>query len=153
MSNSGAKLHPDCVTVFNEFKGNSNKPTHDFLILKLDGINIIPDLCPPIGTSSEDPRFENSEHPAFDHMVSHLLEKGSGYAFYIFRYDKGNGRRSKLVFYTYVDDNGPAKTKMTMTSSKTAVEKGCPGFSIKIMANSKEDLSYKVGLDLVLEHP
>jgi cofilin len=153
MSNSGAKLHPDCVTMFNEFKGNSNKPTHDFLILKLDGINIIPDLCPLIGTSSEDPRFENSEHPAFDHMVSHLLEKGSGYAFYIFRYDKGNGRRSKLVFYTYVDDNGPAKTKMTMTSSKTAVEKGCPGFSIKIMANSKEDLSYKVGLDLVLEHP
>jgi cofilin len=139
--------------MFNEFKGNSNKPTHDFLILKLDGINIIPDLCPLIGTSSEDPRFENSEHPAFDHMVSHLLEKGSGYAFYIFRYDKGNGRRSKLVFYTYVDDNGPAKTKMTMTSSKTAVEKGCPGFSIKIMANSKEDLSYKVGLDLVLEHP
>ena len=149
MSNSGAKLHPDCVSMFNEFKGNSNKLTHDFLILKLDGINIIPDLCPPIGSSSEDPRFKNSEHPAFDHMVSHLLEKGSGYAFYIFQFETPNGRRSKVVFYTYVDDNGPAKTKMTITSSKAAVEKGCAGFGIKIQANSKEDLAYKVGLDLV----
>ncbi|WP_043995579.1 hypothetical protein [Microcystis aeruginosa] len=153
MSISVVKLHPDCVAIFNEFKGNANKPTHDFLTMKLDGVNIVPDLCPPIGTSSEDPRFGDKEHPAFDHMVSHLIEKGSGYAFYIFRYDKGNGHPSKLVFYTYVDDNGPAKTKMAITSSKQVVEKGCPGFSLKIQANCKEDLSYKVGLDIVLERP
>jgi cofilin len=30
MDYSAAKLHPDCVKLFNEFKGNSNVPTHDF---------------------------------------------------------------------------------------------------------------------------
>jgi len=143
MDNSAAKLHPDCVNLFNEFKGDSNKPTHDFLTMKLDGTNIVPDICPLIGTSSEDDKYKNSEHPAFDYMVDHLLEKGCGYAFYLFRYVTPNGHRSKIVFYTYVDDNSPTKTKMTITSSKSAVEKGCPGFSIKIQANSKEDLAYK----------
>ena len=150
MANSGAKLHPDCVATFNEFKGNSNKPTHDFLIFKLDGINIVLDHCPPIGASAEDPRFSQKEHPAFDHMVSHLLEKGSGYAFFVLNYEVKDGHRSKVIFITYVDDNGPAKTKMTITSSKSAVEKGCPGFGVKIQANSKEDLSYKAILDACL---
>jgi cofilin len=151
MNNSTAKLHPDCVSLFNEFKGNSNKPTHDFLTMKLDGTNVVLDLCPLIGTSSEDDKYKNSEHPAFDYMVDHLLEKGCGYAFYIFNYVTPNGHRSKIVFYTYVDDNSPAKTKMTITSSKSAVEKGCLGFGIKIQAHCKEDLSYKASLDSVLE--
>lgn len=142
MANSGAKLHPDCVTVFNEFNGNSNIPTHDFLTMKLDGVNIVPDLCPPIGTSSKDDKYKDSAHPEFDCMVDHLLEKGSGYAFYIFK----AGSKSKVVFYTYIDDSGPARTKMVMTSSKAAVEKGCPGFGVKISANSREDLSYESGL-------
>lgn len=146
MDYSAAKLHPDCVKLFNEFKGNSNVLTHDFLTMKLDGTNIAPDICPLIGTSSEDDKYKNSEHPAFDYMVDHLLEKGCGYAFYIFNYDKPNGHRSKIVFYTYVDDNSSPKTKMTITSSKSAVEKGCLGFRIKISANCRDDLTYEVGL-------
>ena len=150
MANSGAKLHPDCVTTFNEFKGNSNKPTHDFLIFKLDGINIVLDHCPVIGTSAEHPDFKHKEHPAFDHMVSHLVQKGSGYAFFVLNYEVKDGHRSKVIFITYVDDNCSPKTKMTMTSSKAAVEKGCPGFGIKIQANSKEDLAYKSILEACL---
>ncbi len=148
-TNSSAKLHPDCVTLFNEFKGNSNIPTHDFLTMKLDGIDIVLDLCPQIGTSSNDDRYKNSAHPAFDHMVDHLLTKGSGYAFFIFPIHTSSGARSKIVFITYIDDNAPVKTKMTMTSSKSALEKGCPGFGIKIQANCREDITYESVLQAV----
>ena len=85
-----------------------------------------------IGTSSEDEKYKNREHPAFDYMVDHLLEKGFGYAFYIFQVDTPVGHREKIVFYSYIDDNCPAKTKMIMTSSR-------------------DDLAYKVGLDFLLK--
>lgn len=141
-ANSGLKLHPDCVSTFNEFK-NSTKPTHDFLTMKLGKTDIELDLCPPIGTSDEAIKYRNSEHLAYDHMVEHLLEQGFGYAFYIFQLDTLNSSSKRIAFFTYVGDTCPAKIKMIMTSSKAALEKGCPGFSIKINAISSDDLSYE----------
>lgn len=148
MADSIARLHPDCVTMFNEFK-NVEKPKYDFLIMRLDGLNIVPDLCPNFGYSATTPKYSQRQHPAYDYMVDHLIEKGSGYAFYILPIDTPNGPSKKIIFFTYVDDNGPAKTKMTITSNKSVVEKGCPDFSLKITANSLEDLTYKSCLDAV----
>jgi cofilin len=151
MSIFNTQLDPDCVSWFDQF---TTIHMNDFLTMKFDGDNIVPDFCPMSGNSSKDPRFQDKEHPEFENMVSHLLEEGGGYAFYIFQYDDENGDRcEKLVFYTYVDENSPEETKTKIAFGRIVVERGCPGPWIQIQANCKEDLSYKFGLDIVLKNP
>ncbi|XP_002164497.1 uncharacterized protein LOC100204492 [Hydra vulgaris] len=150
MTSSGFTIHPECCEVFNQFKSNCNKPTHDFLVMKPDKDKVVLDLCPPLGESATLEKYKNRENPAYDRMVDYLVEHKCRYAFYIFDVNTADGRRTKVVFFTYADDNAKAQEKMIMTTSKTAVEKGCPGFAVKIQANDRDDLSYKTVLEAVL---
>ena len=150
MTTSGATIHPECCEVYNQFKSNSNKPTHDFLTMKHDNDKIVLDLCPPIGESATLDKYKDRENPAFDRMVDYLVEQKCRYAFYIFDVNTSEGRRTKVAFYTYADDNARPLDKMKYTTSKSAVEKGCPGFGVKIQANDPDDLTYKNGLEAVL---
>ena len=147
---SGSTVHPKCMEIYMQFKSNPNSPTHDFLTMKHDGNSIVLDLCPPFGETLTMEKYKNSEHPAFERMVDYLVENQCRYAFYIFDVATPESRRPKVVFYTYADDTAKPLEKMKYKTSKGAVEKVCPGFTVKIQANERDDLTYENGLAAVL---
>lgn len=92
---------------------------------------------------------ETSTDQDYDNFLEKLPENECKYAIYDFEYEiSGNeGKRSKIVFFTWSPDTAPVKSKMVYASSKDALRKSLTGISADIQGTDSSEVDY----DFVLE--
>lgn len=85
----------------------------------------------------------------YDTFLGKLPDAECKYAIYDFEYEIGNGegKRSKIVFYTWSPDNAPVRSKMVYASSKDALRRALNGVSTDIQGTDFSEVDF----DAVLE--
>ncbi|MCH0628752.1 actin depolymerization factor/cofilin-like domain-containing protein [Kocuria palustris] len=87
----------------------------------------------------------------YEKFTEKLPENECKYAVYLFEYDigKGEGSRSKLVFFTWTPDTAPVRSKMIYASSKDALKLALNGLSLDIQGTDFSEVSYETVLEKV----
>ncbi|KAF8468279.1 hypothetical protein BDZ91DRAFT_656526 [Kalaharituber pfeilii] len=135
---SSVGLAPQCVPSYEELKlGKKVGPKLIYIIYKLsdDKRNIEVEA-----TSSESD---------YDSFLSALPENDCRYAVYDFSYelDGGEGKRNKLVFFSWAPDGAPVRSKMLYASSKDALRRALTGIGAEIQGTDASEVAW----DSVLE--
>lgn len=94
---------------------------------------------------------ETSSDASYDSFLEKLPEDDCLYAIYDFEYElNGNeGKRSKIVFYTWSPDTAPIRSKMVYASSKDALRRALNGVSTDIQGTDFSEVSYETVLERV----
>ncbi|KAH3901576.1 Cofilin [Saccharomycodes ludwigii] len=98
---------------------------------------------------------ETSTDGSYDSFLEKLPENDCLYAVYDFEYDigSGEGKRSKIVFYTWSPDTAPVRSKMVYASSKDALRRALNGVSTDIQGTDFSEVSYETVLEKVSRGP
>ncbi|KAA8911299.1 Cof1 cofilin [Sphaerosporella brunnea] len=136
MSRSGVGLAGDCVTTFEQLKlGKKTK----YIIYKLsdDKKTIIVE--------------KTSEDVDYDNFLADLPEADCRYAVYDFEYqlEAGEGKRSKICFYSWSPDDAPVRSKMVYSSSKDALRRALAGIHSEIQGTDPSEVCYETVLERV----
>lgn len=94
---------------------------------------------------------ETSSDESYDAFLEKLPENECLYAVYDFEYEiNGNeGKRSKIVFYTWSPDTAPVRSKMVYASSKDALRRALNGVSTDIQGTDFAEVSFETVLERV----
>lgn len=94
---------------------------------------------------------ETSTAEDYDTFLEKLSEDDCLYAVYDFEYEIGGneGKRSKLVFYTWSPDTAPVRAKMVYASSKDALRRALNGISTDIQGTDYSEVAYESVLEKV----
>lgn len=136
MSRSGVAVADESLTAFNDLKLGKK---YKFVLFGLNDNKteiIVKD------TSSEE---------EYDAFLEKLPENDCLYAVYDFEYEIGGneGKRSKIVFYTWSPDTAPIRSKMLYASSKDALRRALNGVSTDIQGTDFSEVAYESVLDKV----
>jgi len=137
MSRSGVQLHKDCVPTFDELKLGKGK--HKYIIFKLsDDKKSI-----EVEKTSQDGDYET--------FIADLPENDCRYAVYDFEYDlgSGEGKRSKICFFTWSPDTASVRPKMIYSSSKDGLRRALNGISTEIQGTDFSEVAYETVLEKV----
>jgi len=130
MSRSGVGLANDCVSTFDELKlGKKLK----FIIYKLsdDKKNVVVE--------------QTSESADYDEFLSQLPLADCRYAIYDFEYvlGGGEGKRSKICFFTWSPDDAPVRSKMIYASSKEALRRSLAGIQAEVQGTDFSEVAHE----------
>lgn len=135
LTNSVA-IADESLTVFNDLKLGKK---YKFVIFKLNDkkTEIVVD--------------ETSTAQDYDSFLEKLPEDECKYAVYDFEYEigGGEGKRSKLIFYTWSPDTAPIKSKMVYASSKDALRRALNGISTDIQGTDFSEVAYETVFEKV----
>lgn len=94
---------------------------------------------------------ETSTNEDYDEFLAKLPEDECKYAVYLFEYELANneGKRSKIIFYTWTPDNAPVRSKMIYASSKDALRRALNGVHSDIQGTDFSEVAYESVLDKV----
>jgi cofilin len=134
--NHRVAVSDEAVTAFNELK---LRKTNKFIIYKVND------------DKTEIVVAETSNAKDYEDFVGQLPENDCRYAVYDFEYDtpSGEGKRSKLVFYTWSPDTAPIKSKMIYASSKDAIRRSLNGVSTEVQGTDFSEVDYNTVLEKV----
>jgi cofilin len=135
-SNHRVAVSDEAVSAFNELK---LRKTNKFIIYKVND------------DKTEIVVAETSNAKDYEDFVGQLPENDCRYAVYDFEYDtpSGEGKRSKLVFYTWSPDTAPIKSKMIYASSKDAIRRSLNGVSTEVQGTDFSEVDYNTVLEKV----
>ncbi|ODV67295.1 hypothetical protein HYPBUDRAFT_149039 [Hyphopichia burtonii NRRL Y-1933] len=140
MSRSGVAVADESLTAFNDLKlGKKFK----FVIFKLND------------SKTEIVVEETSTDSDYDTFLSKLPEADCKYAIYDFEYEigSGEGKRSRIVFYTWSPDNAPVRSKMVYAASKDALRRALNGVAADIQGTDFSEVAYDTVLEKVSRGP
>lgn len=130
-------MHDDALTAFNNFKLGGRKAETNYVIYVLsdDKTQIVVEKK---GLAS-----------SYDEFVNELPENDCRYAVYDFEFELPNneGKRNKIVFYTWSPDSSPLRSKMIYASSKDALRRALNGVAVDVQGTDFSEVDY----DSVLE--
>lgn len=91
---------------------------------------------------------ETSTSTDYDDFIAKLSEDEALYAVYDFEYDIGanEGKRSKIVFYTWIPDTAPIKSKMIYAASKDALRRSLNGIAAEVQGTDFDEVAYETVL-------
>lgn len=94
---------------------------------------------------------ETSADQEYDAFLEKLPENDCLYAVYDFEYELANneGKRSKIVFFTWSPDTAPVRSKMVYASSKDALRRALNGVSSDIQGTDFSEVAYESVLEKV----
>ncbi|WEJ96953.1 cofilin [Yamadazyma tenuis] len=94
---------------------------------------------------------ETSTDKDYEVFLEKLPENASKYAIYDFEYEigGGEGKRSKIVFYSWSPDTASIKDKMVYASSKDALRRSLNGVAADIQGTDFSEVSYATVLEKV----
>lgn len=94
---------------------------------------------------------ETSTETDYETFLEKLPENDCKYAVYDFEYEigGGEGKRSKIVFFTWAPDTAPIRSKMVYASSKDALRRALNGVSTDIQGTDFSEVAYESILDTV----
>ncbi|CAK7897940.1 cofilin [[Candida] anglica] len=136
MSRSGVAVADESVSAFNDLKlGKKFK----FVIFALN------DKKTSIVVE------ETSTDADYDAFLEKLPENECKYAVYDFEYEigGGEGKRSKIIFFTWSPDTAPIRSKMVYASSKDALRRALNGVAADIQGTDFSEVAYESVLERV----
>ncbi|CAG8477590.1 7959_t:CDS:2, partial [Cetraspora pellucida] len=137
-SASGVNASDECMEVFQELK---LKKKYKYILYK---INDEKDKTEIVLDRAE----ENATYEDFKDVLVKELKQQPRYAVFDFDYEKtGEGPRNKLVFFSWVPDTAPVKTKMLYASSREAIRKKLVGVGIEVQGTDEEEVDYATVLE------
>jgi cofilin len=140
MSRSGVNLKDNCVTTFEELKlGKKIK----YIIYKLNDENTHIEVESSVN-------YDDSLGPEgnYENFIAQLPENKCKWAIYDFEFEKaGEGKRSKIVFYSWSPDNAPIKAKMVSSSSKDSLRRALNGVAIEVQGTDYDEIAYETVLE------
>lgn len=94
---------------------------------------------------------ETSSDDSYDAFLEKLPENECKYAIYDFEYEigGGEGKRSKIVFFTWSPDTAPVRSKMVYASSKDALRRALNGVAADIQGTDFSEVAYESVLERV----
>lgn len=94
---------------------------------------------------------ETSNDDSYDAFLEKLPESDCLYAVYDLEYEisGSEGKRSKIVFFTWSPDTAPIRSKMVYASSKDALRRALNGISTDVQGTDFSEVSYESVLDRV----
>lgn len=94
---------------------------------------------------------ETSQDADYDVFLEKLPENECKYAIYDFEYEigGGEGKRSKIVFFTWSPDTAPIRSKMVYASSKDALRRALNGVASDIQGTDFSEVAYESVLERV----
>ncbi|CAH6719728.1 cofilin [[Candida] jaroonii] len=136
MSRSGVSVADDSLSAFNDLKLGKK---YKYIIFGLNDskTQIIVDK------TSTDSDYES--------FIGDLPENSCKYAIYDFEYEigGGEGKRSKIVFFTWSPDTASIRDKMIYASSKDSLRRALNGVSSDIQGTDFSEVSYEAVLEKV----
>ncbi|EGW31935.1 uncharacterized protein SPAPADRAFT_61041 [Spathaspora passalidarum NRRL Y-27907] len=136
MSRSGVSVSDDALSTFNELKlGKKFK----FIIFSLND------------NKTEIVVESTSTDTDYDAFLEKLPENECKYAIYDFEYEigGGEGKRSKIVFFTWSPDTAPVRSKMVYASSKDALRRALNGVAADVQGTDFSEVAYESVLEKV----
>ncbi|CCH61176.1 hypothetical protein TBLA_0E01170 [Henningerozyma blattae CBS 6284] len=94
---------------------------------------------------------ETSKDESYDTFLEKLPENDCLYAVYDFEYEISGteGKRSKIIFFTWAPDTAPVRSKMVYASSKDALRRALNGVSSDIQGTDFSEVAYETVLEKV----
>ncbi|CCK70556.1 cofilin KNAG_0E02970 [Huiozyma naganishii CBS 8797] len=94
---------------------------------------------------------ETSTDDSYDAFLEKLPENDCLYAVYDFEYEisGSEGKRSKIIFYTWSPDTAPIRSKMVYASSKDALRRALNGISTDVQGTDFSEVAYDTVLEKV----
>jgi cofilin len=94
---------------------------------------------------------ETSSDSDYDAFLERFPENDCKYAVYDFEYDAGNGegKRSKIVFFTWSPDTAAIRSKMVYASSKDALRRALNGVAADVQGTDFSEVAYESVLEKV----
>ena len=87
---------------------------------------------------------QTSTEQEYDAFLEILPENECRYAVYDFEYDigGGEGKRSKIVFFTWSPDTAPVRAKMVYASSKDSLRRALNGVAADVQGTDFSEVAY-----------
>ncbi|ODQ76920.1 hypothetical protein BABINDRAFT_55433 [Babjeviella inositovora NRRL Y-12698] len=136
MSRSGVSVADESLSTFNELKlGKKLK----YVIFSLND------------KKTEIVVEKTSDEQDYEKFLEDLPENDCRYAVYDFEYEigGGEGKRSKIVFFTWSPDTAPVRAKMVYASSKDALRRALNGVSTDIQGTDFSEVAFESVLETV----
>ena len=94
---------------------------------------------------------ETSTETDYDAFLEKLPENECKYAIYDFEYEigGGEGKRSKIVFFTWSPDTAPVRAKMVYASSKDSLRRALNGVAADVQGTDFSEVAYESVLEKV----
>lgn len=132
---SGVTISPDVLPAYHSLKQGRQAR---YLILRLsDDLKSI--IVEKTGTDNN-----------YETFLQDLPELECRWAVYDFEYEKeGEGKRSKLIFFSWSPDSAKIKSKMVYASSRDALRRSLDGISAEIQGTDPSEVEHVAVLDKV----
>ncbi|CCD26190.1 cofilin NDAI_0H00160 [Naumovozyma dairenensis CBS 421] len=136
MSRSGVAVADESLSAFNDLKLGKK---YKFILFALND------------EKTEIVVKETSTDQSYDAFLEKLPENDCLYAVYDFEYEinASEGKRSKIIFFTWSPDVAPIRSKMVYASSKDALRRALNGIAVDIQGTDFSEVSYEDVLDKV----
>ncbi|MFC9740530.1 actin-binding ADF family protein [Streptomyces noursei] len=79
----------------------------------------------------------------YDEFLEDLPETECRWAVYDFEFDKGEGKRNKLLFFSWTPDAAKVKQKMSAASAKHTLRKQLVGIALEIQGTDTSEVSFE----------
>jgi len=87
--------------------------------------------------------YKTSNISDYEEFLEDLPEDHCRWGVYDFEYDSGEGKRNRLLFYSWSPDNSKIKEKMVYAASKDALRKSLDGIAFEIQGTDDSEVSYE----------
>jgi len=124
---SGVGVAQECITKFQELK---LKKQLKFIIYGLND------------TKTEIKVYKTSSSSDYEEFLENLPENECRWAVYDFEYDSGEGKRNRLLFYSWSPDIAKIKEKMVYAASKDALRKALEGIASEIQGTDASEVDF-----------
>lgn len=127
------------MTAYNNFKLGGKKAESNYIVYVLsdDKTQIVVE--------------KKGKAESYDEFVNELPENDCRYAVYDFEFElpNGEGKRNKIVFYTWSPDSSPLRSKMIYASSKDALRRALNGVAVDVQGTDFSEVDYDTVLERV----
>ncbi|KAG2211334.1 hypothetical protein INT46_002032, partial [Mucor plumbeus] len=130
---SGVAVNEECLNLYQDLKIGKK---YKYIIFKLSDDN------------KEIVVEKKAESSEYDEFLGELPQDEPRYAVYDFDYEKpGEGKRSKITFYSWIPDTSKVRQKMLYASSKDALRRKLVGLAIEMQGTDASEVDYDAVLD------
>jgi len=131
---SGVSVNPSCLHDFQELKLR-RKIKYIIFTLNKDYTEIVVE--------------KTSSSPVYEEFITDLPEVECRWAVYDFEFEKGEGKRNKICFYSWSPDDAKTKQKMLFASSKDALKRSLDGVYAEIQGTDFSEVAFESVLEKV----
>ncbi|TFK73646.1 hypothetical protein BDN72DRAFT_168538 [Pluteus cervinus] len=142
-ASSGISVAPDAVSTYNDLK---SKKAWKYIIFSLNKTLSEISVVDKFAIKAENKLDETGY---YDKLLEALPENECRWAVYDLEFDTGEGKRNKLIFFSWAPDTAGVRQKMVSASSKDALRRTLDGIGAEVQGTDPSEVAYETILEKV----